>query len=91
METLSRLNNVVGKQGFVKIPFREAEVTFLSVDPPTKYPTEIDDDPIQGLLDMGQVIDRSQFTVRYENGILVDGRNTGVVPGRYMSRIKAGY
>jgi hypothetical protein len=91
METLSRLNNLIGKQGFVKIPFRDAEVTLLSVDPPTRYPTEIDEDPIQSLVDIGRVIDRSQFTVRYENGILIDGRSTGVIPGRYISRIKGGY
>ena len=67
------------------------EVTLLSVDPPTKYPAKLDDDPIASLMDMGRVIDGSRFTVRYQDGILVDGSDTGVISGWYISRIKGGY
>ena len=91
MQTLSRLNRLVGKQAFVKLPLQDAEVTLLSVDPPTKYPAKLDDDPIASLMDMGRVIDGSQSAVRYENGILIDGSGSGVISGRYISRIKGGY
>jgi hypothetical protein len=91
MQTLSRLNRLVGKQAFVKLPLQDAEVTLLSVDPPTKYPAKLDDDPIASLMDMGRVIDGSRFTVRYQDGILVDGSDTGVISGWYISRIKGGY
>jgi hypothetical protein len=88
MQTRSRLNRLVGKQGFVKIPLSDAKVTILSVDPPTCYPAEMDDDPMASLLDMGRVIDGSQFTVHDQNGTVIDGSDTGVISGRHISRIR---
>jgi hypothetical protein len=81
MDTLTRLNDLVGKVGLLKIPRSEVKFTFLSVDPAPGFPTEVDDDAFQ------TAISQSSFEVRFDEGILIDGKNTKVISGRYVSRI----
>jgi hypothetical protein len=67
METVSRLNALVGKQGLLKIRYGgEVEFTFLSVDPAPNLPMEADDDVIQ------RAITESQFLVRFDDGTLIE-------------------
>jgi len=83
MDILARLNNLVGKQGLLKLQYAgEVEFTFLSVSPATALPTEQDDAAFQA------AITRSEFVVRFDEGTLIDGSHTKVVSGRYISLIK---
>lgn len=82
METLSRLNDLIGKQGLLKIRFSdEVGFTFLSVYPAADLPTEADDEVIL------TAILRSEFLVRFDEGNLIDGSDTKVISGRDISRI----
>jgi hypothetical protein len=84
--TLSRLNALTGKRGLLKIRFAgEVGFTFLSVDPASDLPTEADDETIQ------TAITRSRFLVRFDEGTLIDGSDTGVVSGRDISLIRGRY
>lgn len=86
METIARLNALVGKQGLLKIRHGgEVGFTFLSVDPAPDLPTEADDDVIQ------RAITASQFLVRFDDGTLIDGSNTKVISGAYISLIRGRY
>jgi hypothetical protein len=83
MNTLTRLNDLVGKRGLLKIRFGgEIAFTFLSVHPPSQLPDETDEDGFQ------DAITRSEFRVQFDDGTLIDGSNTMVVSGAYISRIK---
>jgi hypothetical protein len=83
LKTLSRLNDLGGKQGLLKIRYAgEVGLTFLSVDPPSDLPGEADDESTQ------DAITRSQFRVRFDEGTLIDGSDTGVISGRYISLIR---
>ena len=83
MDTLARLNNLVGKKGLLKVGYvGEIGFTFLSVTPSTPLPMEHDDAAFQA------AITRSQFVVQFDHGTLVGGSNTKVVSGRFVSRIK---
>ncbi len=75
-DMLSRLNGIVGKNGYLV----NIRVTFLAVDPaPSVGPeTEIED-----------AITRSQFTVRLDD--LAEGAETPVVSGFFISGINSPY
>jgi hypothetical protein len=82
MDTLLRLTNLMGKHGLLKIrQAGEVRFTFLSVEPGPDLPTEMDDDGFQA------AINQSSFGVLFENGVLIDGSNTSVISGWYISRI----
>lgn len=81
MDTFTRLNNLVGKEGLLKVPHDELRFTFLTVDPAPTLPAEADDETFQ------IAISQSSFEVRFDKGILIDGSNTRVISGRYISRI----
>ena len=84
--TLSRLMALTGKQGLLKIRFAgEVAFTFLSVDPAPDLPTEADDNAIQ------TAITRSRFLVRFDEGTLIDGRDTRVISGHDISLIRGRY
>jgi hypothetical protein len=83
METLSRLNALIGKQGLLKIRFAgEVGFTFLAVYPAPDLRAETNDEAIQ------TAIARSQFLVRFDEGTLIDGSDTKVISGRDISRIR---
>jgi hypothetical protein len=80
-DTLSRLSKLVGKTG--PLPVREhGEVRFtvLSVEPPTEIGADIE-----------RAINWSKFTVRFDEGVYLDGKNTIVVYGLHISRFFGGY
>src|SRR5664279_4533155 len=80
METLSRLNALIGKQGLLKIRFAgEVGFTFLAVYPAPDLRAETNDEAIQ------TAIARSQFLVRFDEGTLIDGSDTKVISGRDIS------
>jgi hypothetical protein len=85
MEILTRLNNLAGKHGL--LPVRcgvecfKAEFTFLSVNPAEGPPTETDAYAFQ------DAVSNCQFTVRFDNGTLINGSGTAVISGRHISRI----
>ena len=84
---LGRLkDNLLGKQGRLPISCGvgcfEVGVTFLSITPSEGVPAETDEFGFQ------DAITSSQFVVQFDPGILVDGCNTRVISGRYISRIE---
>jgi hypothetical protein len=85
MHTLAGLDNLRGKRGLVPISCGaecfEVGVTFLSVTPAEGLSTETDEFGFQ------DAITGSQFLMRFDPGVLIDGCNTRVVSGRYISRI----
>jgi hypothetical protein len=82
MDTLSRLNNLVGTRGLLKIANSgEVGFTFLSVDPPPDLPTEADLEAFHNAVTL------SSFRVRFDDGILIDGSDTKVISGHYISRL----
>lgn len=84
--TLARLNALTGKQGLLKIQYAgEVGFTILSVHPAPDLPAETDDEAIQ------LAINRSQFLVRFDEGTLIDGSDTRVISGRYISLIRGRY
>jgi hypothetical protein len=86
VDILSRLQNLVGKKGLVKIAQAgEVGFTFVSVHPTTTLPAAGDDEEFQ------RAITRSEFTVRFDDGILVDGSNRKVISGKYISLIRGRY
>jgi len=85
MDALTRLNNLVGKKGLLKIANHgEVRFTFLSVDPASDLPTEADDDAFQ------DVITQSSFKVRFDE-VTIDGSDTRVISGAHISRIFGEY
>jgi hypothetical protein len=75
-----RVKELVGAKGllpvFLSARFYEAEVTILAVEPSA--------DP---QFDLRHAIDYSQFTVRYEEGMLIEGKDTGVYWGSRFSKL----
>jgi hypothetical protein len=71
LDIRSYLNNLVGQRVLVNVAAcEEAKGKILAVDPTTDLPAETMPDTIR------VAIDRSQFTVRFDNGGLLDVRNT---------------
>jgi hypothetical protein len=84
--TLSRLNALTGKQDLLKIRYGgEVGFTFLSVYPAPELPAETDDEAIQAAITL------SRFLVRFDEGTLIDGSDTRVISGRYVSLIRGKY
>jgi hypothetical protein len=86
VDILSRLQNLVGKHGLVKIAHAgEVGFTFIAVHPALGLPLNGDDDELQ------DSITRSEFTVQFDEGILIDGSNRRVISGSYISLIRGRY
>ena len=85
MNTLARLESLVGKRGLLPIrcgtQYFEVEFTFLSVMPGLELPMETDAYGFQ------EAITQNQFTVGFEPGTLIDGRSAREISGRSVSRI----
>ncbi len=76
MDTLSRLNAIVGKKGILKIANSGHErCTFLSVAPAPDLPTKPDPETFN------HAISISSFRVRFDNIVLNDGSNEMSVSG----------
>jgi hypothetical protein len=81
MDNLTRLHKLKGIRGQLPpIPLRdgsswEAPYTIETVVPPDHIPEEKDPYTFNAL------ISASQFLVRFDKGVLIDGRNTRVVNG----------
>jgi hypothetical protein len=86
VDILSRLQNLVGKQGLVKIAQAgEVGFTFVAVHPAPDLPAKGDDAALQ------RAITRSEFTVQFDEGILIDDSNRKVISGFYISLIRGRY
>jgi len=81
MDIPSRLNALVGKDGLLSTSAGEFRFTFLAVHPPEKLPSEADENAFL------VAVTKSEFTVRFADGTLVDGSNTKKVSGFYISKI----
>ena len=82
-DNLARLRGLIGRRGL--LPVRSADgfsgevpFTFVAVAPPRNIPEEIDFDTFNALMS------RSEFLVRFDDGTLLDGRNTRSVSGFYV-------
>jgi hypothetical protein len=80
-DTISLVQDLVGEKGL--LPVRdvtglhvEARFTVLSVEPPT-----------EAVDDMQRAIDRSRFTVCFDHGTLIDGKDSGVYWGSAFSKV----
>jgi len=85
-----RLQKLVGKRGLVMLKApgeagQEFEFTIVAVHPAADIPGTGDDDEMQ------RAITRSEFTVKFEGGTLIDGSNYKVISGRYISLIRGRY
>lgn len=82
----SRLMNLVGKRGLVKIANNVGELGFviLAVHPAKGLPLTGGDDDLQN------AITKSEFTIQFEDAI-VDGSNRRVISGFYISLIRGRY
>jgi len=82
----SRLRNMVGKRGLVKIA-QAGEIGFkiLAVHPADDLPQRGDDEEFQ------RAISRTDFTVQFEDGFLADGSSRTVISGFYISLIRGSY
>lgn len=77
-DNLARLRGLIGTSGLLpaadgfsgEVPF-----TFVAVAPPREMPQEADFDTFNAL------ISRTEFVVRFEEGIFLDGRSTRCVSG----------
>jgi hypothetical protein len=82
-DNLARLRGLIGKRGLFPVRsadgfFREVPFTFVAVAPPRNIAEETDFDTFNAL------ISRSEFVVRFDDGTLLDGRNTRSVSGSYV-------
>ena len=82
-DNLVRLRGLIGKRGL--LPIRSADgfcgevpFIFVAVAPPRNIPKETDFDTFNSL------IDRSEFVVHFDDGTLLDGRNTRSVSGFHV-------
>jgi len=64
---------------------REFEFTIVAVHPPRELPVTGDDDELQG------AITQSEFTVKFEDGTLIEGSNYKVISGRSISLIRGSH
>lgn len=86
VDILSRLQNLVGKHGLVPIAqVGEVGFTFLAVHPAPNLPPKGDDDELQ------RAITRSEFTIQFDEGMLIDGSNRRIISGLYISLIRGRY
>jgi hypothetical protein len=75
------LDNLIGKQGLLKSQLGEHRFTFLSVSAEPQPRAEVSEETFES------TISRSSFEVLFDPGTLVDGGNTKVISGFYISRI----
>lgn len=85
-----RLQNLVGKRGLVLLrasgdAAQEFEFTIVAVHPSAAIPEQGDDEALQ------QAITRSEFTVKFDEGTVIDGSNYKVISGRFISLIRGRY
>jgi hypothetical protein len=86
LDILSRLQNLIGKQGLVKLAnVGEVGFTFIAVHPAQSLPRSGDDAALQ------LAITQSEFTVQFDGEILVEGSNRKVISGLYISLIRGRY
>ncbi len=81
--TLSRLQNLVGKRGMLKLK-RNGEVpfTFVSAFPPEAALLK----KLEGM-SFRHATELTDFLVRFDEGTLIDGSNTARVSGAHFSQI----
>lgn len=86
VEIPSRLRNMVGKRGLVKIA-QAGEVGFkiLAVHPANGLQDKGDEEEFQ------RAISQSEFTVEFEDGLIVNGSSRKVISGFYISLIRGTY
>ena len=63
----------------------EINFTIMAVHPAEDLPESGNDDDLQ------EAINRSEFSVRFEDGVFVEGSNSRVISGRYISLIRGRY
>ena len=86
LDLLSRLQNLVGKQGLLKIANAgEVGFTILAVHPAKNLPETGGDAELQ------RAVTQSDFTVQFDDGVLIDDSNRKVISGRYISLIRGTY
>jgi hypothetical protein len=79
-EVRRRLMSLVGKRGF--LPIQEAgemPFTVLSIQPPKEPQVDIE-----------RMINFSRFSIRFDEGVLIDGANTMVIGGSSFSSLNDG-
>jgi hypothetical protein len=82
MDMLSRLNELVGTKGLLKIANNgEVGFTFLSVYPAPDLPEESDLEAFHNAITL------SSFRVRFDDGVLIDGSDSKVISGDCISRL----
>jgi hypothetical protein len=82
----SRVQNLIGKHGLVKIKEAgEVGFTFVAVHLGTNLPANGDDNALQ------RAITQSEFTVEFDEGVLLDGSKRKVISGQYISLIRGRY
>jgi hypothetical protein len=80
MDTLSRLNALVGRKGILKIANNgHAGFTFLSVDPAPDLPAEADAETFN------HAISISSFRVRFDDIVLNGGKNEMIILGEHIA------
>jgi hypothetical protein len=78
--TTSRLKNLIGKKGFVPVRgYGEIGFTILAVEAADESETDIE-----------RAINWSKFTVRLDEGTLIDGRDTLELLGLHISSLNGG-
>jgi hypothetical protein len=80
---LSRLQNLTGKKGRLKVAQSDRSVafTFVEIHPPAQLPAETDENAFE------RAKTESEFTVHFHEGDILDGHDTMRVSGRYVSVI----
>ncbi len=82
MDMHTRLKTLVGKKGLLKVANHgEVGFTFLSVDPAPDLPEESDLEAFHNAITL------SSFRVLFDDGVLIDGSDTKVISGYYISRL----
>jgi hypothetical protein len=84
MDTLLRLNGLLGTEGLLHTNGGDFRFTFLAVHPPDKLPSGTDDEDA-----FQRAVSQSDFTIRFAEGTLIDGSDTKRVSGFYISKIFA--
>jgi hypothetical protein len=75
-----RLSKLIGKKGYIKIKYRgELQFTVLAIEPPAEPQR-----------DMESAISHSKFTVRLDDGVLMDGSNTPTILGQFFTGLNGG-
>ena len=85
MDTQNRLHNLIGKRGLLTVA-NTGEISFPCLDVlPSPQPNVLPTDDFQYAISM------SDFLIRFDEGTLVDGSKSKVVPGFQISHIDHPY